>query len=144
EPSKPPSETQRKEQDNAERLPYRQSMETGVIGWVAREGRSYLARDVRADPNYIYPFDNEDPVCSELAIPLRRGSEIVGALDVQSYELDSFDASDVAALETLAAQISTTFDKSQTLTIQQKRALQLELVGEIAARATVIAEPDEM
>lgn len=65
--------------------------ETGVVGWVAREGRSLRVDDVREDPRYV-PVHPE--IRSELAVPILFGSELLGVLDVESVELSRFRKED--------------------------------------------------
>lgn len=56
---------------------------TGIVGFVTATGRARIALDVGTDAAY---FDNPDlpDTRSEIALPLRHGGQIIGALDVQS------------------------------------------------------------
>lgn len=114
----------------------------GILGLVARTGETYWARDTRADPHYFSPHPERDPIRSELAIALRAQNRILGVLDVESAQPDAFDASDVNALTLLAAQVSAALTKTRALALEQKRAAQLALVSEIAARAAMFSDPD--
>jgi GAF domain-containing protein len=53
-------------------------------------------------------FNNPDlpSTRSEIALPLRAGEEIIGALDVQSVEPNAFSQEDINILSTLADQVS--------------------------------------
>jgi nitrate/nitrite-specific signal transduction histidine kinase len=77
--------------------------EQGLIGWAASSGESLLVPDVRADPRYI-PLAASDATCSELVVPLRTGSTVLGVLDVQSECRQPFTEIDRTVLESLAAQ----------------------------------------
>lgn len=126
-------------------LPYQQNLESGILGLVARTGKTYLASDVRTDPHYVFPLvEEEDPVRSELSVPLKQDGRVIGLLDVQSTQLNAFDQSDVAAMEILAEQVAAALNKERALAEQQERNAQLGIVGEIAAQATSLAEPDAM
>lgn len=125
-------------------LPYRQSIERGIVGTVGRIGKTYYAPDVRSDPNYFYPLTDRDPVRSELSVPLRRDGEVIGVLDLQSIETNGYDASDIAAMEILADQLAAALSRTEQLSREQKRAALLALVSEIAARTTSIADPEAM
>lgn len=78
---------------------------TGIVGAVAAQGKPRIALDVGADAVY---FDNPDlpDTRSEMALPLKLGSQIVGVLDVQSKEVNAFKEEDVAVLDILANQVS--------------------------------------
>jgi len=79
---------------------------TGIIPWVAREGKIYLANDVHKDPLYRpFPLPPENTQ-AELAIPLSYGGEVLGVLDLQSDHLNAFDPNDLPYLEALGASIA--------------------------------------
>jgi GAF domain-containing protein/HAMP domain-containing protein len=76
-----------------------------VIGQVTEQGRVIVARDTaESDVHRGNEFLRETR--AELAIPLRLGGDIIGALDVQSTQRDSFDNDQIGALQTLADQIT--------------------------------------
>jgi GAF domain-containing protein/HAMP domain-containing protein len=78
---------------------------SSVIGQVTGQGRVVLARDTSAST--VHRFNELLPnTRAELAIPLRVGNEIIGALDVQSLERDAFDEDLVNVLQTMADQIA--------------------------------------
>jgi GAF domain-containing protein/HAMP domain-containing protein len=79
--------------------------ETGIVGYVTGTGEARVALDTGADATF---FNNPDlpDTRSEIALPLRVGSEIIGALDVQSTEPDVFAQEDINILSTLADQVS--------------------------------------
>jgi diguanylate cyclase (GGDEF)-like protein len=56
-------------------------VEQGVMGRAVRLGREQLAEDVRSDPDYVGALPG---VKSELALPLRVGTDSVGALNIES------------------------------------------------------------
>jgi GAF domain-containing protein len=79
--------------------------QTGIVGYVARTGKSRIALDVGSDAVF---FDNPDlpNTRSEMALPLRVGDDIIGALDLQSVARAAFTPEDVDTLSLLADQIS--------------------------------------
>ena len=79
--------------------------ETGLVGFVTSTGRARVALDTGMDAVY---FDNPDlpQTRSEIALSLRTGEGIIGALDVQSDQPNAFGAEDVNILSTLADQMS--------------------------------------
>lgn len=117
-------------------------LDHGILGWVATNGRTYLSNDTRADPIYSSPHPERDPIRSQLVLPLRGQNKILGVLDLESTAPDAFDISDVNALTLLANQVSAALVKTRVLGLEQKRAAQLALVSEIAARAAAFSDPD--
>ncbi len=73
----------------------------GVIGACVASGLTQCVADVRREPHYVARHPD---VRSEVALPIRVGGVVWGVLNVESPELNAFDASDVQALETVAAQ----------------------------------------
>lgn len=102
--------------------------ETGIVGFVTKTGQPRIALDVGLDAVY---FNNPDlpETHSEIALPLRIGSEVFGALDVQSTITNAFTQEDINILSTLADQVS--------VAIQNTRSYQQSL--EALARAESIA-----
>ncbi len=79
--------------------------EQGIVGYVTGTGNPRITLDVGADMVY---FNNPDlPLThSEMALPLKSGNEVIGALDIQSVEQNAFTQEDVEVLEALADQVS--------------------------------------
>jgi GAF domain-containing protein len=82
-----------------------------VIGQVTEEKRIVVARDTIASEihrkNEFLPETR-----AELAIPLRVGDRVIGALDVQSKFNDSFTEDQVNILQTMADQIAIAIENS--------------------------------
>lgn len=74
---------------------------TGIVGFVTNTGQPRIALDVELDAAY---FNNPDlpDTQSEIALPLRIGSETFGALDVQSMEKNAFSQEDISIFSILA------------------------------------------
>jgi len=106
--------------------------ETGIVGYVAARGQARIALDVGDDAVY---FDNPDlpETRSEMALPLRIGTRIIGALDVQSKDPSAFSEDDIATLRVLADQIAVAIENARLLS-ESRAALQAErrAYGEIS------------
>lgn len=74
----------------------------GVCGTAAAEKRTLLVPDVDQFPGHIACSSASR---SEVVVPLMKGGEVLGVLDVDSDQLDDFDADDVAGLEALMADV---------------------------------------
>lgn len=79
--------------------------QTGIVGHVTSTGNPRIALDTGADAVF---FNNPDlpDTRSEIALPLKIGSQIIGALDVQSTEPNAFSQEDISIISTLADQVS--------------------------------------
>lgn len=82
---------------------YRQRAGLGIIGWVAMYGEKILANDVSLESRYLaYAYHNTN---SELAIPIKVGTDVVGILNLEDTKLHAFDDTDVLVLSTLCDQL---------------------------------------
>ncbi len=96
--------------------------EVGIVGYVTATGQPRIALDVGTDAVY---FDNPDlpHTRSEMALPLKVGDQIIGALDVQSTTAAAYDEEDMALLSTLADQVAIAIHNAR-LFEQSQRALE--------------------
>lgn len=78
----------------------------GIIPWVARNGETVLANDVRQEPRYRPSFLPPDKTLSELSVPLSFGGQVLGVLDVQSDRLNAFGEQDRILFAALAEHIA--------------------------------------
>jgi GAF domain-containing protein/HAMP domain-containing protein len=79
--------------------------EVGMVGYVTGTGKARVALDTGKDAVF---FNNPDlpETHSEIALPLRIGEDVIGALDVQSTQINAFSQEDVNILSILADQVS--------------------------------------
>lgn len=95
--------------------------EQGIVGNVTLTGNPRIAMDVGVDAVF---FDNPElpDTHSEMALPLKSGKMIVGALDVQSTERGAFTQEDIQMLGLLADQVSLAIENAR-LFDETRRAL---------------------
>ena len=90
-----------------------------VVGSVTYTGEPLVVNDVSQDaihhPNPLLPDTR-----AELGIPLKIGQRVIGALDVQSTQIDAFTPDDVAVLQTLADQIAVAVDNAKSYELAQQ------------------------
>jgi len=91
----------------------------GIVGYVTSTGNPRVALDTGSDAVY---FDNPDlpETHSEMALPLRVGSTIIGALDVQSTVPNAFSEDDVEVLSILADVISVAIENARLFEESQR------------------------
>ncbi len=78
---------------------------TGIVGYVSQADRPRIALDTGSDAVF---FNNPDlpQTRSEMALPLKYGTKVIGVLDVQSTQPSAFRDEDANLLSTLANQIA--------------------------------------
>lgn len=103
---------------------------TGIVGFVTGTGNPRIALDVGDD---AYHFSNPDlpETRSELAIPLRSGEVVIGALDVQSSQPNAFDEDDLLVLQTLGDQLAVAIENARLIETQQEVARRRRRVIEV-------------
>lgn len=72
----------------------------GVCGTAWAEARSQLVADVDAFPGHIACASASR---SEVVVPIFRGAEVIGVLDIDSDRLDDFSDADLQGLEAICA-----------------------------------------
>ncbi len=84
----------------------------GIVGNVTSTGEPRIAMDVGKDAIF---FDNPElpDTHSEMALPLRSKTGIIGALDVQSTESGAFTLEDIQMLSLLADQVSLAIENAR-------------------------------
>ncbi|HSR35326.1 MAG TPA: GAF domain-containing protein, partial [Anaerolineae bacterium] len=98
----------------------------GIIAYVARTGEPLLVPDVSQDPRYLSLPDGLKTQ-SEVAVPLKTKTAVIGVLDVQSDRLNAFDESDLVTLQSLANQAAVAienawlYEQAQQLAVMEER-----------------------
>ncbi|MCZ7547245.1 MAG: GAF domain-containing protein [Anaerolineae bacterium] len=97
-----------------------------VIGQVTAKGETIIALDtadaaVAHQPNPLLPNTR-----SEMALPLRVGASIIGALDVQSVAPNAFDEDDVHVFQILADQLAIAVSNARLLQDAEARIREID------------------
>lgn len=101
--------------------------QVGIIGYVTGKGEPRIATDVGKDAVF---FNNPDlpRTRSEMGLPLRIGTEVIGALDVQSEVSDAFSQEDVELFAILADQIAIAISNNRLLAETAKALEEMQKV----------------
>lgn len=114
--------------------------ETGIVGYVTGSGLPRVALDVGEDTvHFKNPMLPETR--SELALPLKIGNQVIGALDVQSRKNNAFDSEDVAIFQTMADQLAVAIENARLLEATSRQVEELSVlhsVAEAGAEATSV------
>jgi GAF domain-containing protein len=98
-------------------------------------GRAYRLRqpvyidDVAVDPDYhpLIPTTR-----SELAVPIMRGGQVIGNLDLQSPNVNAFHAIDLQFLQALTDQVAIALENARLFTETQRQMDELTIVSQVA------------
>lgn len=116
----------------------------GIIPWVARQGQTILANDVKKDKRYRpSPFPPED-TRSELSVPLVYGDEVVGVLDIQSDRRNAFTEDDRLIFEAVAGNIATAIHNADLYRSEQWRRQVADSLREVAGLISAEAGVDDV
>jgi GAF domain-containing protein/HAMP domain-containing protein len=114
----------------------------GIVGAATGKGEPHIALDVKADPTH-YKNPLLPDTQAEIALPLRIGQRVTGALDVQSREPNAFSQEDVTVLQTMADQLAVAIENARLIQQLNQSVTELERAyghythsawGEIARR----------
>jgi phosphotransferase system enzyme I (PtsP) len=99
----------------------------GITGRAVRELRPICSGAASQNPDYkFFPGIEEERYEAFLAVPILRGLRRIGALVVQSTEINYFTSNDIKALRAIAAQLATMIETVQLLSEAREEAKHLE------------------
>ncbi len=84
----------------------------GIVAWVAQIGEPLLVNNVRSEPKYV-PVEDLKDTQSELAVPVKIGTKILGVLDIESNSIDAFSEADLSTAQTLADQLAIAIENAR-------------------------------
>ena len=91
---------------------------SSVIGKVTATGESSISNNSRG--TWALSDPSQPEILSEMGIPLKLGPTIIGALDLQSKEINAFNQDDVTVLQILADQIAIAIENARAYELSQK------------------------
>lgn len=115
-------------------------MGVGITGWVALYGEAFLCPNVLEEEKY---FQLDDRIKSEMAAPLIEGGRTVGALNVDSLEVNAFNENDLRLLVLMAKEASRVLENMWMIQQLRRKAVQLQtlvLVGQDMAGKREVGE----
>ena len=109
--------------------------EQGIVGHATGTGETRIALDVGVDAVH---FNNPllPDTRSEMALPLKVGERVIGAIDVQSRQEGAFDDSDVEILQMMADQLAVSIDNSRLLAATREAVRELSTAASQILTAT--------
>jgi GAF domain-containing protein/HAMP domain-containing protein len=107
---------------------------SSIVGQATSRGIPVVVNDVTLEENY-YPNPLLPKTRSELAIPLKIGDQIFGALDVQSEIINAFTQEDINILQVLADQLTVTIQNATLYSKTQQTLERHRLLHQITSSA---------
>ena len=112
----------------------------GLIGWVAKTGRPVIVPDVLRDDRYVKA---RAETRSEMVAPLRAGSEVIGAFNLESDEPDAYEPEDLELVMTFASQAAVAIERTRLhAEVLETRRLEEELSIGQRIQKTFLPERD--
>ena len=111
----------------------------GMVGWAAESCETILSNDVKTEPHYINLFPDLIRTQSEISIPITAGEALLGVLDIQSENLNAFEAHDRIVMETLVDQIAAAIENARLYEAAQRELRERKRAeGQILLQATAL------
>ena len=130
--------------DKGQRFPARRLPRgSGLSGQIFSTGDTILIDDVAKVEVQATHFGSMESTRSILAVPLRRGDEVIGMLSTQSYKPHAFGESQRVLLETITAQLSSALDNSNLYQQTRSRIKELETLHYISTSLRTIQSIQE-
>ncbi len=114
-----------------------------LIGVATAARQPRIVADVALEPDYL-PHPLLPETRSEAVLPLLSGDEIIGALDLQSAQANTFGASDVSILSTIADQLAVAVQNARLFEKTSRQARREKLTGEITGKIRAAGDMDQM
>jgi len=99
--------------------------EAGLVGNVTNTGRPRIALDTAGDAfhfrNPLLPYTR-----SEMVLPIIVTDRTIGAVDIQSDQMNAFDEKDIAIIQIIADQLAVTIEKIRLLQEVEQSTIDLE------------------
>jgi diguanylate cyclase (GGDEF)-like protein len=128
-------------QDFGYRPGYRQNMERGIIGHVAKTRNAYIAGDISQDPYYFSSAAKEG---SAIGAPMLDEEHLLGVIYVESARRNELNQDDLQTLQTLANQVATSIQKARLYARTQEHLQVMTILQSISHTIASSLELDEI
>ncbi len=110
--------------------------EQGIVGFVTQTGQARIQQQVEGEDSVYYHNPDLPMTKSEMALPLRIGNEILGALDVQSTQETAFSDEDVSVLQVLAESVAVAIQNTRLFQqLQESLETERRIYGQLTQEA---------
>lgn len=113
------------------------SLEQGIIGWVAKHGKPILSGDVSKEERYLPVIKN---IRSELCVPLLTRDGVMGAVNIETTQLNAYNKRDEDLLTALANSAAIALENAQLYEAADLRRKEAESLQEATASLSIHIE----
>jgi sigma-B regulation protein RsbU (phosphoserine phosphatase) len=113
----------------------------GITGTAAQSGQPVLVGDVRNDPRYLSAIES---VRSEIAVPLVLEGRVIGVLDIQSREENSFTNEQQQVLALVASRLAGAIENARLYQSARRQAETLRVLNEAGREANSILDVEQL
>lgn len=104
-----------------------------LLGTVCAKGIPMIINDVTREPLF-YPQSELPETRSEIVLPLKSGTRIIGALDIQSNRANAFSEDDIAVFQILSDQIAVAIENARSYELAQKAVEEMREVDRVKSQ----------
>lgn len=115
-------------------------MNQGITGQVVVTGKPMRVPDVRLEPVYVAVSEE---VRSELCVPLKMGSQVLGVINIESKQLSAFSEADERLFTTFGEQLVTAIQKVRLFQSEQRHAQEAEILREAGSIVAATLSQEE-
>ncbi len=123
------------------------TLQDGLTGWIARTREPLLIGDLHAQREQaVQPkLDlSEFPIRSHVGVPLLMGSELIGTLELVSYQPNAFTQNDVTMLQAVADQATVAIQNARLFQETRQRAEEMAALREATAEVSSYLEAERI
>jgi PAS domain S-box-containing protein len=113
-----------------------------LVGQATGQGMPVVSGDVTRDPNY-YPNPLLPETRAEMVVPVKLGNRIIGALDVQSKDVNAFPPEVVDIMQILADQLAIATSNAQLFASTQETLNKTRALNKVSTLAASSASTEE-
>ncbi len=124
----------------AEALEMSFGLEDGIVGRVFTSGQVRRVADVRTVPYYLEV--NPGVMRSELCVPLKIGTRVIGVINAESRHLDFFSLDDERLMTTVAGQLATAIERVRLFEAERDQRRLAEALREVGASLSAVLDFD--
>jgi PAS domain S-box-containing protein len=104
-----------------------------IVGKVTLDGQAVVVNDDKINP--LHKFNPLLPETrAEAAIPLRIGSRVIGAIDIQAKTVGAFAEDEIAVLQTLADQVAVAIDNAKSFELSQQAVMEMREIDRLKSQ----------
>ena len=119
----------------------RRPLGQGIIGWVAKHGKSIRSGNVSKDERYLPVIKN---IQSELCVPLVARDKVIGVINIETTQLNAYSQSDENLLTALINSAAIALENAQLYEAADNRRQEAEALQEATAALSIHIEVEPL